>query len=201
MMCRRIVVCNFLAILILGFMFTSGFGEERDKWQQPDRIIDTLGIRQGMVIGEVGAGEGYFTFKLARRVGPSGHIYANDIVQRVLDQIDTQCRNEQISNVTTILGKVEDPLFPPAKLDLVVMMRVFHDLSRPVKLINNIIPALKPGALLVIIDPDPEKLKKDQKHFYTRNKILTIMQESKFILIKLLEFLPQDNIFIYRSRE
>jgi ubiquinone/menaquinone biosynthesis C-methylase UbiE len=200
-MCRRIVVCNFLAILILGFMFTSGFGEERDKWQQPDRIIDTLGIRQGMVIGEVGAGEGYFTFKLARRVGPSGHIYANDIVQRVLDQIDTQCRNEQISNVTTILGKVEDPLFPPAKLDLVVMMRVFHDLSRPVKLINNIIPALKPGALLVIIDPDPEKLKKDQKHFYTRNKILTIMQESKFILIKLLEFLPQDNIFIYRSRE
>jgi ubiquinone/menaquinone biosynthesis C-methylase UbiE len=201
LMCRRIVVCNFLAILILGFMFTSGFGEERDKWQQPDRIIDTLGIRQGMVIGEVGAGEGYFTFKLARRVGPSGHIYANDIVQRVLDQIDTQCRNEQISNVTTILGKVEDPLFPPAKLDLVVMMRVFHDLSRPVKLINNIIPALKPGALLVIIDPDPEKLKKDQKHFYTRNKILTIMQESKFILIKLLEFLPQDNIFIYRSRE
>jgi len=200
-MSRRIVVYNFLVVLLLNLMFSSGSAEERDKWQQPERIIDSLGIKQGMVIGEVGAGEGYFTFKLAQRVGPSGHIYANDIVQRVLDQLSTECREKQINNITTILGKVEDPLFPPAQLDLVVMMRVFHDLSKPVQLINNIIPALKPGALLVIIDPDTDKLKKDQKHFYTKNKVLAIMQESKFVLVELLEFLPQDNIYIYRIKE
>jgi len=197
---RRNIVCSFLIIFILALIFSCGFAEERDKWQQPDKIIDSLGIKQGMVIGEVGAGEGYFTFKLASRVGPSGHIYANDIVQRLLDQIMTRCREENIDNITTILGKVEDPLFPPAQLDLVVMMRVFHDLSKPVNLINNTIPALKPGAVLVIIDPDPAKLKQDQKHFYGKDKILAIMQETKFALIKLLEFLPQDNIYIYRSK-
>ncbi len=200
-MSRRIVAFNFLVVLMLNLMFNCGFAEDRDKWQQPDRIIDTLGVRQGMVIGEVGAGEGYFTFKLAQRVGPSGHIYANDIAQRVLDRINTECREKKINNITTILGKVEDPLFPPAQLDLVVMMRVFHDLSKPVKLINNIIPALKPGALLVIIDPDADKLKQDQRHFYTKNKVLAIMQESKFVLVELLEFLPQDNIYIYRIKE
>ncbi len=196
----RNVISNYLIVIFLAVLFISGFGGERDKWQQPDKIIDTLGIRQGMVIGEVGAGEGYFTFKLAQRVGSSGHIYANDIVQRVLDHINEDCRKENIDNITTILGKVEDPLFPPAQLDLVVMMRVFHDLSKPVNLINNIIPALKPGALLVIIDPDSGKLKEDQKHFYGKNKILTIMQESKFELVQLLEFLPQDNIYIYRIK-
>jgi ubiquinone/menaquinone biosynthesis C-methylase UbiE len=194
------VVCYYRLFLILGLLFTRVWGGERDQWQQPERIMDSLGIRAGMVIGEVGAGEGYFTFKLAQRVGSSGRIYANDIVQRVLDHINNHCREEKIKNITTILGKVEDPSFPRAQLDMVVMMRVFHDLSKPVNLVNNIIPALNEGALLVIIDPEPGKLKEDQKHFFSKSKILIIMQESKFELVGIKEFLPQDNIYIYRHK-
>ena len=192
---------TILVILLTYSLSGNGVTEERDKWQQPEKIMDTLNIRPGMVVGEVGAGEGYFTFKLAGRVGPSGHIYANDIVQRLLDQIDDRCRREDIDNITTILGKTEQPLFPAAQLDLVVMMRVFHDLASPVNLVNNIIPALKPGALLVIVDPDPVKLEKNRNHFYSRQKILTLMRESKFELVELLDFLPQDNIYIYRIRD
>jgi ubiquinone/menaquinone biosynthesis C-methylase UbiE len=188
-------------ILSIGLVSFWGLSDERDRWQQPDKIMDSLDIRQGMVIGEVGAGEGYFTFKLAQRVGSSGHIYANDIVNRYLDHINAYCRQQKIDNVTTILGKIDDPLFPSSQLDLVVMMRVFHDLSQPVNLVNNIIPALKPGAPLVIIDPESNKVPDNRTHFYSKDKILAIMQKSKFKLIKTLDFLPQDIIYIYRYQE
>jgi predicted methyltransferase len=85
---------------------------ERDARLQPERVMDAIGVRPGMVIGEAGAGRGYFTFKLARRVGAQGKVYANDIDRGALDHIRQVCRDENIANVETVVGEVEDPLFP-----------------------------------------------------------------------------------------
>jgi len=192
----NIFMWQILSIFVL--FFIGGFKENRDQWQQPERIMDSLEIHEGMVIGEVGAGNGYFTFKLAQRVSMTGHIYANDIVSSELKEIAERCIKEKITHITTILGKVEDPLFPLGQLDLVVMMLVFHDLEKPVPLINNIIPALKAGARLVIIDPDVEKVKENRVHFFSREKVLSIMKETKFELVAVKEFLPRDNIYIFQ---
>ncbi|MBN1464894.1 class I SAM-dependent methyltransferase, partial [candidate division KSB1 bacterium] len=118
----------------------------RDSWQQPKKIMDAVGIVPGMVIGEAGAGTGYFTFFLKDRVGESGKIYANDILQRQLDAITARCERDSIDNIVTILGEIDDPRFPRGELDMVIMMLAFHEFTQPVEWMKNVIPSLKPDA-------------------------------------------------------
>jgi ubiquinone/menaquinone biosynthesis C-methylase UbiE len=94
----------------------------RDVQLQPERVMDAVGIRPGMVIGEAGAGRGYFTFKLARRVGETGRIYANDIDESALEHVRDRCRSEGLRNVETVVGQMDDPLFPARALDLVMIV-------------------------------------------------------------------------------
>lgn len=169
----------------------------RDPWQQPAAIMDSVGIREGMTIGEAGAGTGYFTFHLSRRVGSSGRIYANDIDKGVLEEIREQTERESITNITTILGEVEDPLFPEGRLDMVIMMNAFHDFSEPTAWMKNVIPSMKKGATLVIIDRDPEKTRSGWNHFMTKDQILDAMAKTDFTLIRLFTFLERDNIYVF----
>jgi len=96
----------------------------RDRTEQPDKVMDATGVRAGMAIGEVGAGQGYFTFWLSRRVGDTGRIYANDIDRSALAYIQRRCASEGVRNIETIRGRVEDPLFPEAMLDMVFGVNV-----------------------------------------------------------------------------
>jgi ubiquinone/menaquinone biosynthesis C-methylase UbiE len=152
-------------------------------------------------VGEVGAGEGYFTFKLAARVGKDGKIYANDIDQSSLRHIVERSRREGIGQITTIVGEVEDPLFPAGAMDLVIMVYVLHDLAKPVELLRNIQPALKPGAPLAILEMDPEKTGDRSGHFYRREKLLEIVEEAGFELVRVETFLSRDNVYIFRLSE
>jgi ubiquinone/menaquinone biosynthesis C-methylase UbiE len=173
---------------------------DRDSWQQPEKIMDVVGIKPGMVIGEAGAGDGYFTFYLSKRVGENGKIYANDIKQDVLKEIEERCQSDSIHNITTIVGEVTDPLFPEGELDMVIMMRAFHDFEKPAEWMKNVIPGLKPGAQLVIIDPDPEKSGRGRGHFWTKEKVLSTMKETDFELVRIETFLERDNIYIYKLK-
>lgn len=128
---------------------------ERDNWQKPELIMDTIGVEAGMTIGEVGAGDGYFTAKLVRRVGESGLIYANDIKEYFVRDINNYRKLAVCKNVKTILGTEENPRFPDSTMDMVVMVYVFHHLTNPVSIMQNIKPSLKLGAKVFIIDPDP----------------------------------------------
>ncbi len=189
-------------ILVLGtFLFSSLQADVRDKWHQPDKVMDVAGVQSGMVVGEVGAGHGYFTYHLSRRVGDQGKIYANDIVRSKLTYIDDECKKRKINNIETILGELEDPLFPENKLDMAFMVNVFHDLERPVALLNNLAPALKLRATVVIVDRDPEKLSDPTGHFMTKKAIQEKIRESVFQLDKIETFLPQHNIYIISLRE
>ena len=185
----------FLLILVL----TQGIHAQnsyRDRYQQPEKIMDCLGIYPGMIIGEAGAGEGYFTFKLSKRVGDAGKIYANDIDQDALRTIRNKCKQEGVKNIETLLGEVEDPLFPEAQMDMVVMMYVFHDLDKPVVFLKNILKSLKPGANVVIIDRDPDKFGYDRSHFMTRETVLKHVKNAGYVIDRIETFLVRDNIYI-----
>ena len=191
-----------IGIALLVFMFSAFFlllGEDvRDRYHQPDKVMDTVGVKEGMIIGEVGAGRGYFTFHLSRRVGDSGKIYANDIDRGALSSIRRKCQEEGIANIETIVGEVEDPLFPDVRMDVVFIVNAFHDLAKPVLLLNNLVPSLKPGAAVVIIDRDPEKVGGFSRHNLTKEEVLEHIQNSDFSLDRIETFLPQHNIYIIK---
>src|SRR5512139_3858770 len=140
----------FTAALLLCLIIPSAGAQyqnpTRDAIEQPEKVMEATGVKPGMVIGEIGAGQGYFTFWLAKAVGETGKVYANDIDASALAAIERRRAAEKVFNIETILGTVDDPLFPPGALDMVFIVNAFHDLARPVELLAGLRPALKPGA-------------------------------------------------------
>ena len=194
---RRIV----LIFIISSFLITSvGYSQNsyRDRQLQPEKIMDVIGVKPGMVIGEAGAGRGYFTFKLSKRVGETGTVYANDISSSALSSIREQCKDENIGNIITILGEVTDPLFPKGKLDMVFMIAAFHDFEKPVKWLENVKAYMKPEATLVIVEKDPDKSGYASDHHMTEEEILETLEKGGFQLVKIETFLEDDYIFICR---
>jgi ubiquinone/menaquinone biosynthesis C-methylase UbiE len=177
-----------------------GEGTDRDSWQQPEKVLEAIGVKAGMTVGEVGAGNGYFTFKIANKVGPTGLVYANDINQDALRKIEAGAKRRKIEHIVTVRGEVADPLFPAGALDLVIMVYVFHDLAKPVELLQNLKPSLKPNAPLVILERDPEKVPSAKGHFYDRDKLLGLAAEGGFELLRVETFLPRDNIYLFRAK-
>ncbi len=127
-------------------------GPDRDAWQRPDQIMDALGIADGATVADLGAGAGWFTIRLARRVGPNGRVYAEDIQPQMIEAITRRVQREGLRNVTTILGKPDDPRLPAGKLDAVLMVNVYHELEDPVALLRNVARSLAPKGRLGVVD-------------------------------------------------
>ena len=124
---------------------------DRDMWQKPDEIMDVLNVADGSVVADVGAGAGWFTVRLARRVGPNGLVFAQDIQQPMLDAIAYRVNREGLDNVERVLGTTEDPLLP-ADLDAVLIVDVYAEVENPVALLSDAAAALKPQGRLGIVD-------------------------------------------------
>ena len=169
----------------------------RDKQLQPELVLDTIGIKSGMVIGEVGSGEGYLTFRLSSRVGAGGIIYANDIKKSVLETIRKKAKEEGVNNIETVLGKTIDPLFPVKNLDMVVMISVYHDLEKPVDFMQNLKQYLKPGTPVVIIDRDPDRWGQGDDHFMKKDELIDSVEKADYKLSRIETFPEIDNIYIF----
>ena len=192
---KKANIIILVSICIL-FLFPGLCAEIRDAWQKPEKVMDAIGVKKGMVVGIVGAGHGYFTFKMAPRVGETGKIYANEISRNRIDYIKRRMKKEKVENVETILGKVDDPLFPKGKLDMVFMCYVFHELEKSTEFMQNIIPSLKPGATVVIMAQDPGKT--GSTHFLKKKEVLRRIKEAGYELVRIETFLSKDNIYICR---
>lgn len=155
----------------------------RDRDLQPEKILDVIELRDGMRAGEAGASYGYFTFKMSRRVGDKGIVYANDIDQNALMQIEDKCKAEKITNIRTVLGAVEDPLFPEKDLDMVVVFDCLFEFSAPAEWMRNARKYIKPGGQLVIVDPDPAKIGSTE-HFLSRKQVIDFATKSGYEPIK-----------------
>lgn len=162
-----------------GLVSRDAIDKMRDRDLQPEKILDVIRLRDGMKTGEAGASYGYFTFKMSRRVGNKGIVYANDIDKNALTQIEVRCATEKIANIKTVLGAVEDPLFPQKDLDMVVVFDCLFEFSEPARWMRNARNYLKPGGQLVIVDPDPAKIG-SAEHFLSRERVLDFAEESGY---------------------
>ncbi len=199
-MARMNVLWAVLTLLLAAVAGGSQYSNpSRDATEQPEKVMEATGVKPGMVIGEIGAGRGYFTFWLSRGVGETGKVYANDIDRSALDSIDRTAAEEKVANIETVLGTVEDPRLPAGALDMVFMVNAFHDLARPVELLANLLPALKPGAAVVIMDRDPAR--SGDRHFLPREKVEEIVGRSAFELVRVETFLRYHNLYILKARK
>ncbi len=126
--------------------------KERDAWQHPLEVMDALGIKPGSIVGDVGCGEGYFTFHLASRVGAEGKVYAVDIDKKVLKKVHRRARKEHLAQIETALGNRDDPRLPAGILDAILVMDAFHEMDKYDAMLQAMYRALKPGGFLGIID-------------------------------------------------
>jgi SAM-dependent methyltransferase len=125
---------------------------ERVEEEQPDIALDILRIQKGASVADIGAGSGYMTMRLARRVGPEGRVYANDLQPQMLELLQRRLTREKIANVTLVQGAADDPRLPRASVDLELMVDVYHELSQPQEMLRRLREALKPAGRLVLLE-------------------------------------------------
>jgi SAM-dependent methyltransferase len=127
-------------------------GPDRELYAKPDQVMDALGIADGSNVAEVGAGGGWFTVRLARRVGPQGMVYAEDIQEQMIESIERRLQRESLRNVRTVLGKLDDPRLPQNALDAVLIVDSYYEFEKPVDLLSSIKESLKPNGRVAIVD-------------------------------------------------
>jgi ubiquinone/menaquinone biosynthesis C-methylase UbiE len=127
-------------------------GPDRDAWQKPDEIMDALGIADGAAVADLGAGAGWFTIRLARRVGPNGVVWAEDIQPEMIEAISRRVEREGLRNVKPILGAPTDPRLPDSALDAVLIVNSYNELEDATALLRNVARDLKPKGRLGIVD-------------------------------------------------
>lgn len=132
-------------------------GPDRDKWQKPNQIMDALNIADGSAVADIGAGAGWFTIYLARRVGPRGKVYAQDVQREMLEAIRRRVAKEGLENVETRLGRGSDPNLPASKLDAVLVVDVYPEVEDRVTLLRNLGASLKANGRIGIVNYKPGK--------------------------------------------
>jgi cyclopropane fatty-acyl-phospholipid synthase-like methyltransferase len=130
---------------------------DRAAWQKPEQIMDALKIADGARVADIGAGGGFFTIRLAQRVGPNGRVYAQDVQPPMIEAIKRRVSREGVQNVETVLGTATDPRLPPGSVDAVLFVDGYQEVDEGnrVACLRTLAKALKPGGRLGIVNYKP----------------------------------------------
>lgn len=166
--------------------------ESFEKTLPTERIMDVIGIKPGMSIGEVGAGGGRVAVRVARRVGPTGRVFANDITESALAYMRERCVREKIQNIEVVKGTLTDPCFPKGALDAVYLTFTYRHLDKPVDVLKNVAPSLKPGGIMSVIET------KSYNREPVKNEIIKNAGLAGYRLMRLETSLPTDDIYLFQ---
>ncbi|NML07646.1 methyltransferase domain-containing protein [Sphingomonas sp. G-3-2-10] len=126
--------------------------ESRDRLNEAETVMDRAGIKKGMTVADIGAGEGYYTIRLAARVGEDGRVLAEDIVPQVRDTLATRVARERLDNVSVRLGLPADPRLPENSFDRVLMVHMYHEIESPYEFLWRMRPSLRTGGQVIVVD-------------------------------------------------
>jgi SAM-dependent methyltransferase len=131
--------------------------QSRDQAGEAERVMRLLGVKPGLDVADIGAGSGYYTVRLAQRVAPQGHVFAEDVVPEYLDRLARRVDAEGLAgSITIVRGEPHDPRLAPGSLDLALLVHMYHEVTQPYGLLWNLRPALRPGAWVAVIDARKE---------------------------------------------
>ena len=172
---------------------------KRDENLQPNRIMDILEINGSSNVADIGAGSGWFTVRAARRVGNNGVVYAVDINRNYLDYIEKRAKQEGLANIHTILGKEDDPQLPRNSVDAVLLLKTYHEVAQPIRLLKRTREAMRAAALLGIIDRNG----KGDDHGLDKEVVIKEAERAGFVLVNQYDFVKPDNVdffLVFRAR-
>jgi ubiquinone/menaquinone biosynthesis C-methylase UbiE len=172
---------------------------ERDEEEEPDLAVRLLRLPRGATVADIGAGSGYMTVRLAKAVGPTGKVYANDIQPGMLQLLEKTIARERLTNVVPVLGAIDDPRLPDGAIDLAIMVDVYHEFSEPQRMLQRIRAALKPGGRLVLLeyraeDPDVPIL---PDHKMTKAQVKLEVEHEGFTQQRVYDDLPRQHLIVF----
>jgi len=126
--------------------------EARDRLNEAGEVMSKAGIRPGMTVADIGAGEGYYTIRLASRVGKTGRVLAEDIVPGIRDALAERVARDRLDNVSVRLGEPADPKLPDNSFDRVLMVHMYHEIAQPYEFLWRMRPSLRPDGLVIVVD-------------------------------------------------
>jgi ubiquinone/menaquinone biosynthesis C-methylase UbiE len=175
---------------------------EREREEQPQQAIAALHLTPGMNVGEVGAGTGFYALRIAKCIQPGGVYYANDLQAAMLTRLESKAAAQKITNIRTFAGTETDSYLPRGRLDYVLMVDVYHELSQPQIILRNVAAALKPNGKLVLLefrkeDPNVPIL---PEHKMTAKDVKAEVSAEGYVLDDVVETLPWQHMFFFRKR-
>jgi len=197
----KLVILTLIALLIASCARLKQFAYEgfnRDSWQQPDKVIATLNLHPGEVVADLGSGGGYFTFKLARAVAPSGKVYAVDVDKDMIELVAKRLKEESGNNVETILATATDLLLPQTGVDLIFTVNTYHHIADRLAYFANARKYLRPAGRIAIIDLDRRAWLEGLLGHYTPSEtIKREMEQAGYALQQQLDFLDRQSFLIF----
>ncbi|HEV2382173.1 MAG TPA: class I SAM-dependent methyltransferase [Terriglobia bacterium] len=176
---------------------------ERDEEEHPGIVIDALGLRDGDVVADLGAGSGYFTFRIAPRVGKAGKVLAVEIQDEMLETIRQRAAALKATNVEEVKGSETDPNLPARGVDLVLMVDVYHELAYPFEVMTKVREALKPGGRVVFVEyrkEDP-RVPIKEVHKMSVDQLKKEMKAVGLRHVRTVESLPSQHIVIFEKSD
>jgi predicted methyltransferase len=173
----------------------------REQEEAPEQALQLLGIQPGLVVADVGAGSGYMTTRLARLVGPTGKVFANDLQPGMLRIIEDKARTEHLSNVETVQGTEVDARLPDNAIDLALLVDVYHEFWHPQEMLRSIRRSLKPDGRLILVEyrkEDPSIPIADT-HRMSVADVRTEVEAEGFTFDRLVPGLPRQHIIVFRK--
>ena len=175
---------------------------EREKEEQPSKLVPALKLKPGDVVADIGAGSGYYTFRLAKEVGEKGKVYAVDIQKEMLAIIRQRMKAGNITNVVPILSTEKEPKLPDSSVDLILLVDVYHEFAYPYEMTEAMVKTLKPKGRIVFVEfrkEDPEVPIKLVHKMYQK-QVLKEMEPHPLRHVQTLDFLPWQHVIVFERK-